>query len=278
MTQTIHAQDLSSGWLSAIEYLLTCGGKDTNIIVVIEQVEREYIGIRHLLDTFTNKRREQKGTKLYPVNTVANTLFPQALYYPERGDNARSFLYKTHEQSFSIEKRLRANQRGTYFHRMVAWSGKHHEVNQLELVITRLRQNLQQVNPLSSAYEIGVSEVEEHMLDEALTEEVRIYEPGRDNSIRGFPCLSHISLTLVKKQLHLTALYRNQQFISRAYGNYLGLSRLLRFFCQEIGCEPGEIVCIASHADAELHLNKSAITELIRQCKALLVANENIYK
>jgi len=283
MTNTIRTTNLSLGWMQALEHLLLCGGKATNIMVVVERVHEEIPAIRQLLDTFIIERNQRQRMKhqqihhkkqsayrdLFPVATVANTLFPQGLYNPQR-DNARAFLYSEYEQSFSVIKRFRANIYGTYFRRMVAYPDGDTTINQLEIIIQRLQNQLRSPNPLSSAYEIGIDEVDDMYAEDDATEALRIYAPDRDTRLRGFPCLSHISLTFFNKQLHLTALYRNQHFIERAYGNYVGLSRLLSFLCQEIGCEAGELVCIASHADAQLEMGKSAITALLQQCKLVL--------
>ena len=270
MTKFIHTQNLSLAWVTALEHLLVCGGKDTNVIMEIEQVDEEDIRIRQLLDDFLHERSMHTGHDFFPVTTVANTLFPQAFYEPRRGEGARAFLYQMYKQSFAIAQRLQANHYGTYFQRMVAWPTKDENVNQLESIINRLRKGLNRPNPLSSAYEIGISDVGETDLDTPETEEIRIYQPGRDGRLMGFPCLSHISLTLFKRRLHLTALYRNQHFIRKAYGNYVGLSRLSRFLCQEVGCEPGELMCIASHADAELSLGKRSIILLAQRCKSIV--------
>ncbi len=283
MTSTIRTANLSLGWMQALEYLLVCGGKTTNIIVVVEQIQEEVPEIRQLLDTFIdeyNQRQHAKqqlnaGTKqtarkiLFSVDTVATTLFPQALYNSQHED-ARTFLYSHYEQSFSVLKRFSPNRYGTYFHRMVAYPHGNETINQLEHIIQRLQKQLRSPNPLSSAYEIGINEVDDIDSEDAVAEAVRVYAPDRDTRLLGFPCLSHISLTLFKQQLHLTALYRNQQFIGRAYGNYVGLSRLLSFLCQEVGCEPGELVCIASHADAQLEIGKGAITALLQRCQSVL--------
>jgi hypothetical protein len=85
-----------------------------------------------------------------------------------------------------------------------------------------------------------------------------------------FPCLSHISLTLVRGQLNMTAVYRNQAFITRAYGNYLGLARLLDFLATETDTRAGEIEVVASHADADLDLGQRAITDLLSRCHTAL--------
>ena len=272
MTKLIQAPNLSTGWIDALEHLLLYGGKDTNVIVEIEHIGVEDTRIRQLLDSFLAELSEyKKKEKIFPVTTVANTLFPQALYHPERGEKARSFLYETSKESFVIKQRLPANRYGTYFQRMIAWSTQHGEINQIETIIQKLRAGLCRPNPLSSVYEIGLTDVKESDADASGCEEARIYQPGSDRRLMGFPCLSHISFTLFKRRLHLTALYRNQHFIRKAYGNFLGLSYLLSFLCYEVGCEPGELVCIASHADAEFQLGKCAITALIQQCKPSLL-------
>jgi thymidylate synthase len=286
MTSTIRAANLSLGWMQALDHLLNCGGKATNIIVVVEQVHEEIPEIRQLLDTFIDEYNQRQRVKhqqtprkardrMFSVATVANTLFPQALYNPHR-DNARAFLYDQYEKSFSVLQRFPPNKYGTYFRRMVAYPDNDKTTNQLEHVIHRLQVQLRSPNPLSSAYEISfdefdeVYEVDDMKVENEGAEAVRVFAPDRDNRLRGFPCLSHISLTLFKQQLHLTALYRNQHFIERAYGNYVGLSRLLSFVCHEVGCEPGELVCIASHADAQLEVGKRAIAALLERCQLVL--------
>jgi hypothetical protein len=128
---------------------------------------------------------------------------------------------------------------------------------------------------MSSAYEIAVSDVAEDGALESeagglTTAELRIQRPGQDRHIMGFPCLSHISLTLEHGRLHLAATYRNHHFIRKAYGNYLGLIWLLDFLAHESGCQVGEILCLSTHADGEFGLRggKTAIKQLIRGCRA----------
>ena len=104
--------------------------------------------------------------------------------------------------------------------------------NQLAFFIDRLRKQSKKGH-LSSAYELGVS----HPIDG----ELRVQAPWIDKRTMWFPCLSHISLTLDEGVVNMTATYRNQTFVSRAYGNYVGLSRLLRFIAKESGTEAGEL-------------------------------------
>jgi thymidylate synthase len=271
--KVISVSNLSLGWLGALEHLLDSNGKATHIHVAIDDVHEENIEIRHLLDRFC----ESKG--VYPVSTVANTIFPEALYYPHNPklteNKARDHLYQIYRQGNKIRQRCPANQHGTYFNRMIDWPQGGKTVNQLEKIISRLQSNLTRNNPLSSNYELSVGGSEACFVQDD-TADIQIRHPGIDTGIMGFPCLSHISLVLDKGRLSMTALYRNQHFIRKAYGNYLGLSRLLRFICQEAGCETGELVCVASHADAEFKFGKRDISQLVKDCRGVAKSSQMV--
>lgn len=72
-----------------------------------------------------------------------------------------------------------------------------------------------------------------------------------DRRRRGFPCLTHVDLTLHDGRLHCLAVYRHQYFIEKSYGNMLGLSAMLQFLCQQSGYALGELVVHATMADAQ---------------------------
>ena len=92
----------------------------------------------------------------------------------------------------------------------------------------------------------------------------------------GFPCLSHISVTLFQGRLELTAVYRNQHFITKAYGNYVGLADLQAFIAAEAGCPVGDLLCVATHADAEIGseggLGRNALEHLAGRCRAAMAS------
>jgi hypothetical protein len=102
-----------------------------------------------------------------------------------------------------------------------------------------------------------------------------VFAPGR-RSTRGFPCLSHISVTLVEETLHMSAVYRNHDFMGRAYGNYLGLGRVLHFLSTESGYSVGELLCVSTHAAVEIGLGAGfglgAIHALTLDCRRRLEA------
>jgi thymidylate synthase len=61
----------------------------------------------------------------------------------------------------------------------------------------------------------------------------------------------HIDLTVFEGRLSMAAVYRHQFLITKAYGNLLGLSRLLGFLAQQSGYAVGELVVHATMADLE---------------------------
>jgi hypothetical protein len=81
---------------------------------------------------------------------------------------------------------------------------------------------------------------------------VVIQRPGGE-TIRplGGPCLNYLAVQAEpgnRRQIGLLAVYRNHDFLERAYGNYWGLCNLVRFLAKEVGGDPGPLTCISSHA------------------------------
>jgi thymidylate synthase len=146
------------------------------------------------------------------------------------------------------------NRRGTYFERLVAYPlPDGHEFNQLHDVLEKLR----------SAARHGIRNRNQF--------ELSTFRPDRDRYPVGFPCLSHVSITLRDGVLDATALYRNQYFLERAYGNYLGLGQVIRFLATESGFVAGELLCVASHAKMEVGTyGRAQVQALIEDCQALV--------
>jgi thymidylate synthase len=144
---------------------------------------------------------------------------------------------------------ISANNRGTYFSRMITWPGKEPGgVNQLAARIQRLRAEHKAARHTHNALDIDVAA-------DALAggEDLRglqVYA-ATDRRIRSFPCLTHIDLTLHQGRLHAVAVYRHQYLIDKAYGNLLGLSWLMQFLCQQTGYSLGELVVHATLADSQ---------------------------
>jgi len=99
-----------------------------------------------------------------------------------------------------------------------------------------------------------------------------VFSPGLDPGYMSFPCLSHLSVKYDHRRrvVHLTALYRNHTFLSHAYGNYVGLGRLMAFICAETGTKPGDLVSVSTHADAELSHGRARAIAAVDEMRALL--------
>lgn len=243
----VEKKSLTETWLSATEKLLAVRGDAFSLIANIEN-PTDPVGpealVRDCVDAFLVR------SKMHDTQTVANTIFPVELANRRSGPE----LYETYaKRTYPMLKRLRENSRGTYFLRMIARNGEGPVRNQLGDTIGKIRRELAHRGVLRCAYELAV------------------YDPAHDANVRmSFPCLSHISFKLDPRNrlLHLTAIYRNQFFIARALGNYIGLARLQHFVARETGLGVGTLVCHATHA--EVGSTRKRSRQLIADCRAML--------
>ena len=118
-----------------------------------------------------------------------------------------------------------------YFKRMVAYPTSLGYVNQLKVVI----QGLNKRNRLKA----------------------RLVDPGPmvfTNADRGpaqqqgFPCLSEIQFHRQDRNLTLTVIYRSQYYDTKAYGNFMGLSRVALLAARETNLCIGELIVVATQA------------------------------
>ena len=139
---------------------------------------------------------------------------------------SREALYAFHRRmEVRADQRTSRNQYGTYFDRLISYSGvkngKPTTVNQIEHILKRW--NHRRANgsrPRASELQLAC------------------FDPAKDHTgqaLRGFPCLQQISLTYEGTELALAAYYPTQYIFDRGYGNYLGLCRLGLFLAHEMG-------------------------------------------
>lgn len=265
MAATITATDVSETWVKAMEYL-TDHGDTTNLVAVIANPDpaAERLGVRTVLDTYLMSHGYD-----YKVQTVANTIFPSALY-PAHAPDARERLFANAADAWQVHKRRKKPEH--YFHRLVAYEHPDgNVVNQLDGIIRVLRRRTidkptpwRRVNEMEAALTVpGLDCATFHAAGGTITQ--------------GFPCLVHVSFTLQHNRLSATALYRSQNFIGRAYGNYLGLARLLDFVAAETEATPGELMVVATAATAELKgrgnkQKKTDVEGLIARARAAIEA------
>jgi hypothetical protein len=269
MAVFVSEKDVSTAWVTALNELVRCGGDAVNLIVAIADPTAEQQGVRQVLDRFVDERRRATHNSVERVSTVANTLFPSAWYVPERlGPSAAEHLYDLERSTRPVTRRR--NRRGTYFERMVAWPGPaKQEFNQLAQVIDRVRLARERGHERGHEYEVGLTTPADEIAAPVLV-------PGKDRYTMGFPCLSHLSFSLLDGVVHLLAVYRSHDFIRRAYGNYVGLGRVLHFVAQESGVPVGELTCVSASATAEITrgggFGQQRVHALLEDCQAALGA------
>lgn len=249
---------VSEAWLLSLERAAEApDGRAVHVVSTVTEPGIEIDGVRRVIDAALQAAGAQE------VQTVAETIFPVSLY-PDPGvgwspelpaaerdvlDQAAQSLYDAYIGMLPLLRTISANNRGTYFSRMITWPGKEPGgVNQLAARIQRLRAEHKAARHTHNALDIDVAA-------DALAggEDLRglqVYA-ATDRRIRSFPCLTHIDLTLHQGRLHAVAVYRHQYLIDKAYGNLLGLSWLLQFLCQQTGYSLGELVVHATLADSQ---------------------------
>ena len=262
---------LSEAWLFALEHSLNQFKRRTvHLLMTVTQPGLEMENIRHYVDTML--RHANKPS----VDTVAQTIFPWELYddpgvtwdpivtdTESRIDQAASELYDRYLSILPMILSEPANDRGTYFSRMISWPGKDaYGTNQLDQRISALRREHSNRRLTNNTIDIDLSV--DCAADDTYTTGTQIYAVT-DQRTRGFPCLVHLSFTLLNGVLHCTAVYRHHYMMTKAYGNLVGLSHLMRFICQQTGFELGELVVNASLADCEPSLNPKKLIRELRQ-------------
>lgn len=205
---------------------------------------QENAGIRNCLDQVLQANR------LKSVRTTASTIFPNSMW---RRDAPRARLYERYLVAYPrIRRAHRANQYGTYFHRMIEYlpDGCPVPVNQLEHIIETYLGNNHRRSALQAV----------------------VFDPTRDHTNqrqRGFPCLHQVAFSPINDgELAVTGFYGTQHIVQRAYGNYVGLCRLGEFIAQELRLELARVTCVA--AVAELGVPKAAVNDLARAVRDAL--------
>ena len=276
MSELLRAtKTLSEAWLEALTLTVNQpGGRCVHLVMTIKVPGSEKEAIRHALDGVLDEAGKQS------VETVAGTIFPNSLYQSpgfswspdlderavEELDAAAHNLYQRYLDALPVLRRVRANSQGTYFSRMVTWPGKvPGGTNQLDLRISRIRTDFSNGRRTINTLDVDVAA--DALVSDPLAG-VQVLVPS-DQRTRGFPCLVHIDFTLVDGILHGLAVYRHHYLITRAYGNLVGLSRLMNFICEQTGAECGELVVHATLANAEPH-HKPTPRSLVESMGALL--------
>lgn len=246
MAQFVSGASIGDAWADAYATLVTTGSV-VNLAVEIREPLTEDLGVRKSIEQHLSNQRTRGGdfASLQSIHTVANTLFPIGLYRPGDAGSAARFFANV-QRGEGLRRHRRSSGWGTYIGRLVDFPSETGQgVNQLEIAIARLRRTKKYQDiyemPLAPAGEPPSAEVSAVLHRDCAT----------DSRVRGGPCLAHISLTRTDNTLSMCAMYRRHSYEARAYGNFLGLARLLNFLAAESNLEVGNLLVVASHAVAD---------------------------
>lgn len=223
--QLVVATSFQEGYIAACRHLMGRGWTARNLVV--------YIADPTALDQSLHQRVVEFARQhaLHNPKNVAYSIFPWRLY--ERQGNIDCLLvrYLGARGLYERLRRLSPGMWGTYFYRMTAYPAADGPVNQLANVIKAIRSRS---TVCRAAYTLVIP------------------VPGGENvRRRGSPCLNYIAVQLEggeARRASLLAVYRNHDFLERAYGNYWGMCLLLRFLARETGFCTGSVTCVSSHA------------------------------
>ena len=224
----VTAPSFQTAWANAILMLSESKWDLWNLVVQIENPELIEDTIHKSMCAFS------KENGLIGPDQVAYTIFPYKLFHT--GVN-RQRLYNVYWRYFrSNHLATHSNWRGTYFERMIRYK----PINDNDEPIDQLGNIIDSINGRTVNY--GKSYV------------IVIPYPNRDGRrIMGAPCLNYITVQVegspqTGMSISLLAVYRNHDFLKRAYGNYLGLCKLLQYIAAETNSNLGRVTCISSHA------------------------------
>ncbi|MGE0874111.1 MAG: hypothetical protein AB7O31_05500 [Burkholderiales bacterium] len=158
------------------------------------------------------------------IADVANTIFPLKT---RQNTTSRIGLYARYNAAYERRKHRHQGIWGTYFHRLISFGASN--LNQLERAIASM-----------SSWEHNHKAVVVLHTSSAETDGVRT---------RGGPCLQYIQFNCPDPDnINLLAVYRNHDYFNKAFGNFIGLARLLDFVATETNRTPGKLTCVSAHA------------------------------
>lgn len=241
LPELICESTVSRAWARAFLMTMTRGdGHMPPLLLSMEDVANlppsEDLRIRDALDVALDE-----GGKQRCANTAV-TIFPYN-YWRRTQDKPRDSLYSYYLDRFLPRARQRngANQYGTYFERMIAFTGVKKKkrkdtiklTNQVEHIVKEwIRDRARPKRPRQSALQLSC------------------FDPAKDHtgqSVRGFPCLQQVSFSYQGPDMAVHAYYPVQYVFDRAYGNYLGLCHLGQFFAHELGLRFARLNVYVAH-------------------------------
>jgi hypothetical protein len=255
----ITESNLSTAWARA--YLHAHDGADDALVVAIRDFTGEIPAQDKLIAEELDGRLSQ--LEIPRIGQTALTIVPYEKWLRE----GKMEIHKLSDWYLeSMLPRLRArcskNRHGTYFERLVAYSGTNRKggreeprtVNQLAYIIDLWKKkeaNFKPSRPRQSALQLAC------------------FDPAKDDTgsaLSGFPCLQQVSFTYHEAgSLELNAYYPTQYLFDRAYGNYLGLCQLGHLVAHAIGVRLTRFTCFTARPEEGHRVKDPGFIDLLRK-------------
>lgn len=221
----INENSYQEAWISAARSLKANRWETWNLIAQIDDPSIFNSLIHESVSSFS------VAQGLLTPKHVACTIFPYRLY--DRVGTANGVFSRYNKRLYPWTKKALPASWGTYFHRMI-----HYPNHKSEVPINQLKNVIDAINSRTITFRAAYT--------------ILIQKPGSETlRVEGGPCLNYLALQLEPgspRTLSLFAVYRNHEFLERAYGNYMGLCKLQAFLAKETNSDIGRLTCISSHA------------------------------
>lgn len=230
----VNGIDCLDAWKKGCEILLKNNGDMYNLFTIIENpgyLDNDWIYTYNPKEIYKNSAS---------INDVINTIFPYKMNTQIR-KNFYNYYLKLHRSKKRIGARKKKRW-GTYFERMICFGSK--EINQIEEVINVLnseKRHLKSTNP------IHITSCEYDSLKKRL----------------GNPCLQYVQFTFPEKDIiNAIVVYRNHDFLKKAFGNFIGLGKLLEFVAKNTNKKVGSLSCLSTHAFTDHKSNLRKLSDI----------------
>jgi thymidylate synthase len=229
MSIIINSKNILDGWGKTCNHLLKNNKEDSHLLITIDDpthIDQNWFKQHNPKALFPNKKS---------LSDVANTIFPMKT---RKNSTSRPSFYKRY---LKAHRRSRSKKNwGTYFLRLTNFGAK--KENQLENTINC-------INKWQKDYKAAFY--------------FHLSSPETDNPRpMGNPCWQYGELSINNGKIDFTVVYRNHDYFHMALGNFIGLSRLQQFICEETKKEQGVLVCHSIHAF--FNVNIPAMNKLIK--------------
>lgn len=222
MSKIIYSNTCESAYIKVCKHLLSREKNDEENLIVEISNPCDFSRLEYCFIKLNPVKIDSNSDNL---RQVINTIFPFQLANHFTDD--RKGLYSNY---LKVYKKGINRKWGTYFQRFINFS-KHgiDGINQLENIIQSLNSNVPH-----KYYNL-----------------MHLSSANLDSNVRPFggPCLQYVQLNKKDDRiLNLIAIYRNQDYFSKALGNFFGLAFLLNFIATNTNYSIGKLTIHSIHA------------------------------